>query len=278
MAKDWTREEVTLITHDYFDMLIKELSGERYNKSAHRRNLIKVLDDRSEGSIEFKHQNISAILIELGLPYIPGYKPMANYQNLLKEAVEDHLVANPEIESLLIRILSKDLELPSLDDILDCKVEVPEFTLTVNEPTSKNRYQTKRNFYKEELRNSRLGLLGEEFVLTYEKNKLITLGKGNLADKVEHVSQTKGDAAGFDILSFDEEGGEKLIEVKTTQLGKESPFYFTRNELGVSRKERDRYNLYRVFNFKKNAKFYQLKGALDMTCESISTEFMGWPK
>lgn len=278
MAEDWTIEEVTLITSDYFDMLIKELSGQVYNKSAHRRNLRKMLNDRSEESIEFKHQNISAVLIELGLPYIPGYKPMANYQHLLKEAVEDHLVANPKIEEILSQLLSKEIELPELDEILNSKVDIPEFTLTVNEPSSNYRYQTKRNYYKEELRNRRLGLLGEEFVISYEKKKLITLGKNRLAEKVEHISQTKGDAAGFDILSFNNNGDEKLIEVKTTQLGKESPFYFTRNELGVSRKEKDRYNLYRVFNFKKKPQFYQLKGALDKSCESISTEFMGWPK
>ncbi|WP_211483197.1 DUF3883 domain-containing protein [Fodinibius roseus] len=278
MAKNWSIKEVALIVGDYFDMLIKELSGQSYNKSEHRRNLQNILNNRSEGSIEFKHQNISAVLIELGLPYISGYKPRSNYQHLLKAAVEDYLAANAELEETINQLLSEDIKPPESDNFLNSKVEVPEFTLSVNEPSTSNRYQAKRNYYREELRNRKLGLLGEEFVISYEKQKLITLGKESLADKVEHISQTKGDSAGFDVLSFNKDGNEQFIEVKTTQMGKESPFYFTRNELGVSQQKNDKYNLYRVFNFKKQPKFYQLKGALDESCESVSTQYMGWPK
>jgi hypothetical protein len=59
---------------------------ESHNKSAHRRALSGKLDGRSDGSIGRKHQ-ISAILIELGYPYIVGYKPLCNCQNLLAEVV-----------------------------------------------------------------------------------------------------------------------------------------------------------------------------------------------
>jgi hypothetical protein len=278
MAEDWSHEEVTAIVRDYFDMLIQELSGQDYNKSQHRRELKPSLNQRSDGSIEFKHQNISAVLIELGLPYIPGYKPRANYQYLLKEAVEDYLSANPKLEDIFNRSLFDDLTTPNFNNILNRKVEVPEFSLKVTEPSTNIRYRPKRNYYKEELRNKRLGLLGEEFVISYEKQFLISSEKKDLANQIEHISQTKGDSAGFDVLSFDQKGNEKFIEVKTTQMGKEAPFYFTRNELGVSKKKSDCYNLYRVFNFRKFPQFYQLKGAIDKSCESISTEFMGWPK
>jgi hypothetical protein len=120
--------------------------------------------------------------------------------------------------------------------------------------------------------------LGEEFIIKYEKEKLLSRGQESLTEKIEHISQTVGDSAGFDILSFDKTGNEKFIEVKTTKLDKNSPFYFTRNELGLSKNKNGQYSLYRVFNFQKMPQFYQLKGALDKTCKSISTEFMGWPK
>jgi hypothetical protein len=68
---------------DYFHMLTLELSGQQYNKADHRRALWQKLDDRTNGAIELKHQNISAILLELGYPWISGYKPMKNYQALL---------------------------------------------------------------------------------------------------------------------------------------------------------------------------------------------------
>ncbi len=46
---DWTRDEVAAIVPDYFDMLTRELSGQYYNKSEHRRNLIGLLNNRSHG-------------------------------------------------------------------------------------------------------------------------------------------------------------------------------------------------------------------------------------
>ena len=67
-------------------MLTLELAGTPYSKTAHRRSLATLLDDRSEPSIEFKHANISAALLDLGYPYISGYKPRKNYQTMLIRA------------------------------------------------------------------------------------------------------------------------------------------------------------------------------------------------
>jgi dGTP triphosphohydrolase len=69
MPNDWTREEVEATVSDYFDMLAKELRGEPFNKAEHNRHLHQMLTNRSRGSIERKHQNISAVLIEYGYPW-----------------------------------------------------------------------------------------------------------------------------------------------------------------------------------------------------------------
>ena len=53
-------------------MLALELRDERFNKAARNRDLREQLDGRSQGAVERKHQNISAILISLGFPYIDG--------------------------------------------------------------------------------------------------------------------------------------------------------------------------------------------------------------
>ncbi|HRJ79949.1 MAG TPA: hypothetical protein PLF37_15730, partial [Planctomycetota bacterium] len=71
-------------------MLEAELTGRPYSKTEHRKALLDHIK-RSEGSIEFKHQNISAALQDLGLPWIAGYKPRSNYQIALLEAVEVQL-------------------------------------------------------------------------------------------------------------------------------------------------------------------------------------------
>ena len=68
---------------DYFEMLRYEANGLPYNKSEHNAALQTRLQSRSKASIEMKHQNISAILDQLGLPYIQGYKPRSNVQELL---------------------------------------------------------------------------------------------------------------------------------------------------------------------------------------------------
>lgn len=83
----WSDREIDLIVADYFDMLKLELSRQTYVKS-HRNAALQELIGRSHGSIEYKHQNISAVLQQLGRPWITGYKPAANFQNALIDGIE----------------------------------------------------------------------------------------------------------------------------------------------------------------------------------------------
>ena len=75
----WADAEAAATVAAYFAMLGCELRGERYSKREHNRRLQLLLNGRSVGAIEFKHANISAILIEEGFPYIDGCKPRSNY-------------------------------------------------------------------------------------------------------------------------------------------------------------------------------------------------------
>ena len=90
---DWTRPQVEAAVSDYLAMLATELRGEDYNKAAHNRALQQATG-RRRGAIEKKHQNISAVLLELGMPWIAGYKPLSRYQQLLFEVVETHLAVD----------------------------------------------------------------------------------------------------------------------------------------------------------------------------------------
>src|SRR6267142_6465959 len=92
---DWNDEELDFIVADYFSMLHSELDGAEYNKSAHRRSLIALIG-RTEGSVERKHQNISAVLNELALPTISGYKPLPNFQKSIIDAIDRYLTLNPK--------------------------------------------------------------------------------------------------------------------------------------------------------------------------------------
>jgi hypothetical protein len=92
---DWSAHEVRLIVADYFAMLARELLGKDYSKAEHRRALLPQLGGRSDGSVEYKHANISAVLTEQGLPYSEGYKPRGNYQALLAQEVDAFLDQHP---------------------------------------------------------------------------------------------------------------------------------------------------------------------------------------
>lgn len=84
MPEAWSAAEVAATVADYLSMLEAELRGEPCNKAEHNRHLQALLNERSGPAIEFKHANISAVLIELGIPYIAGYKPRGNYRSCSK--------------------------------------------------------------------------------------------------------------------------------------------------------------------------------------------------
>src|SRR3546814_1677337 len=79
-------------------MLTLELNGQRYNKTEHANALMKLLNDRNRAAIEFKHANVSAVMVAFGYPYIDGYKPRGNYQAMLVDAIEAQLTTNDRSE------------------------------------------------------------------------------------------------------------------------------------------------------------------------------------
>jgi hypothetical protein len=102
------------------------------------------------------------------------------------------------------------------------------------------------------------------------------IGKEKLADKIEWVSKDIGDGAGFDILSRNPNGTDKYIEVKSTKLSKETPFFFTRNELMFSIDHSRQFHLYRVFNIEDDPKMFIKNGDLQSICNSIPISFKGY--
>src|SRR6266550_3483094 len=123
---DWSKIEVEAAVADYLEMLALELRGEPFNKAEHNRDLARMLNGRTRGSIERKHQNISAVLIELGYPYIDGYKPLRNYQQLLRNVVEERLLSAPTLDKEIASlVVSAPAPASPFGDILDIRVPVP---------------------------------------------------------------------------------------------------------------------------------------------------------
>ena len=79
---------------------------------------------------------------------------------------------------------------------------------------------------------------------------------------MEHVSKSRGDGLGYDMLSFDPTGRERFIEVKTTAFGAATPFYVSRNEVAFSEERAKQFVLARVHEFRTAPKLFELKGAI----------------
>jgi hypothetical protein len=270
MSENWSREEVEATASDYFDMLSLELRGEPFNKAEHNRRLQGLLNSRTKGSIERKHQNISAVLIELGYPYIDGYKPLGNYQALLRDVIEDRLFDAANLHRAAAAAVEHQVEsIPRVPDILSILIPPPrqeeQESVIYDRPVPASR-GTRKNYLEIEARNQSLGVAGEKFALEFEHARLWRAGKRDLADRIEHTAATKGDGLGYDILSFESDGRERLIEVKTTQFGIQTPFFATSGEVGFSQAREKEYHLYRLFNFVRQPRLFVLQGSLRETC------------
>ena len=270
MSDKWSREEVEAAVSDYFEMLAKELRGEPFNKAQHNRALGQLLDNRTRGSIERKHQNISAVLIEAGYPNIEGYKPLGNYQELLRLVIVERLTGATALNNTVATAVEQPVvNIPQIADLLKIQVEPPvreEDSSRVKEEPIAPRMSVRRNYLELEARNRSLGRAGEELAVRFERERLIRTGESQLASKVQHVSETQGDHLGFDILSFEPDGRERLIEVKTTRFGSLTPFFASRNEVSVSQHREDQYQLYRVFAFSSQPRLFALRGSLRKSC------------
>jgi hypothetical protein len=277
---DWNRSEVEAVVADYLSMLASELAGTPYNKAAHRRALRPLLANRSEQSIEFKHANISAVLLDAGFPYINGYKPRANYQTLLAEVVAERMQRATGLIEIATADVDRPIAVPEVDDILAVLTERPKSSAEPRKAAEPSRpvVRLTTNYIEREARNRSLGSAGEEFVLNFERARLIHARREALAAKIEHTSKVRGDHEGYDVLSFEEGGAERLIEVKTTKYGSETPFFVTRNEIATSEKNASKYQVYRLFAFRAAPRLYTLPGAIPSTCHLSAATFVALPK
>lgn len=276
-GQDWSRIEVEACVADYLRMLTFELNGQRYSKTAHAHALLQRLNGRSRASIEFKHCNVSAVMIELGYPYVDGYKPRGNYQALLVDVVESQLAGNLAVqEAAQAAVVRPAVEATTTNPAaMWVAPPMPPRRLRETSPVYAPRHiAVKRDFLADEARNRSLGRAGELLVLELESRRLHAAGKKALSDRVEHVAATRGDGLGYDVLSFEETGKERLIEVKTTAFGQFTPFYVSRNELSRSESDAEQFHLYRLFDFRDKPRLFDLPGAIPLHCRLEAVSFL----
>ena len=264
---DWTDAQNDAVVVAYFAMLSDDLAGQPINKAATYRDLAAQIN-RSAKSIEFKFQNVSAVMVGIGHTWVRGLKPKANYQISLEDAVA--------------RLLSRT-HLPQAPTAADGLAEpaplyftVPPTLQNAPPPEEAERYVgVARRFDAagRDARNRALGEAGEARVLAHEKSTLHSIGRPDLAKQVEWTSKTQGDGAGYDIASFQPDGTPRLLEVKTTNGWDRTPFHISRNEIRVAKGHPEEWRLVRLYDFSRNAQAFELAPPLERHVALTATSF-----
>lgn len=273
IGEDWSAFEVEATVRDYFDMFRAEAAGVAYNKAEHNQALRLLLNGRSKSSVELKHQNISAILDTLGLPYIKGYKPRGNSQLLLRKSVQAYVLKYQQMVDTILDAL-EEVKLPGEKTYLAALVEAPKREVLVRDVAKvQSRMPRKLDFAARDEANRRLGRAGEQWVIEFEQQRLTALGFPELFQRLDWVSDTLGDGAGFDILSLEDDCRDRFIEVKTTNGGVGSSFLVSHNELQFSREVGEQFHLYRVFQFRDGPRLFILNGDLNRHVHLKPTDY-----
>lgn len=274
MVGDWTDAQNDAIVADYFAMLADDIAGRPYSKAEHNR-LLQATTGRPRGSIEYKHQNISAVLKSLGEDWIPGYKPAFNFQASLIDAVVRWLERHPDWLARAACLGAKATSSAVREGDLfwigppPTKSNAP----LPDELEQMTAIARKFDVAERDARNRALGYAGEERVLTHERANLLAAGRTDLAERIRWVSHVDGDGAGYDIQSFDANGSSRLIEVKTTNGWERTPFHITRNELTVAEDRRKEWCLVRLWNFAREPRAFELRPPLEAHVALIATSY-----
>jgi hypothetical protein len=270
---DWSEKENDSVVLAYLDMLGRKLRDEPYVKTETNRR-VQEATGRSKGSVEFKFANVSAVLNEMHHPYIRGYQPRSNFQDSLRDAVLRRVHEAPDLAESALHVVT-DPQPPRAG--VDWRfVDVPD--LTLSEDYIHHRRAAKRDYVAIDAANRSLGLAGEFAVVSLERQRLRACGCDDLAASVEHVSETRGDGLGFDVLSYTATGAHRFIEVKTTRLGIGWPIIISRNEVALSKEEPEHFVLYRVFDFDQaRPGLYALAGDVTRSCALIAESYRAVP-
>lgn len=270
----WSDAENDAIVADYFSMLSSDLAGRPYVKAEHNRNL-QALIGRSRSSIEFKHQNISAVLKGIGEVWLNGYLPAFNFQQSLEDAVQRWLTNNPVWS---MRPPAPRMKGPaSMAEEGMLWIGPPPTRSNAPPPAELDRLNgvaARFDAAGRDARNRALGRAGEERVHWHERATLQSAGRRDLARQVRWVADLDGDGAGYDIASFEIDGQPRLIEVKTTNGWERTPFHISRNELAVADANRTTWCLLRLYNFEREPKAFEIRPPLEAHLALTPTSFM----
>ena len=164
---DWSVEEVRAVVSAYMEMLTEEIAGRPYVKARYN---VQVQNEtgRSKGSVEYKLQNVSAMLDVRGLRWIEGYKPARNAQATIGQILDELLATNEGLAAKL------ELPVPTVTPALPSSLDEvfvsppPRGAAKTSEQSGTGQKNRKWDRADADARNHELGEKGEEFVVSFE--------------------------------------------------------------------------------------------------------------
>ena len=181
-------------------------------------------------------------------------------QNDLKEYIRayekiiDDPISIPLIDNLAEIVLDEDDQKSSED----FDYEIPEYEPTIKEAKEKVYSPKKSKNNKKNIiptkPSKRVGRAGEEHVYNFEYKKLMDQGREDLAKQIVKQYENLSFFPGYDIKSFNEDGEEIYIEVKSTVSKGKDYFEISDNEVLAAKSLKDSYFIYQVTDALANPK------------------------
>lgn len=301
----WMAEKDEKTVEKMFDALYDESVDYITRIHNFRENAKLLVEKYKEKNVHHHYQDDRAIMVYLNLRYPDKYY-LYKY-NMFKAFVErtdyDYIPKSGDVENLvkfeklcdyIHNYIAHDAELLAMYEPRRAKYYDSEYHLLVQDIIYTVYYEkapellepvqlVKPHIFEQqvvskpiELKGVRvdyvslkqIGDLGEQFIFSQEREK-VKKYKLPSSKQVTWVSRDKGDGLGFDILSYDENGKEMYIEVKTTTGEENTSFYISANELEKSKLYAENYYLYRVYQFDTKTvkgEYSIRKGSLEDLC------------
>ena len=269
---DWTADQVGVVVANYFLLLERERRGDKIVKAELYKRLAAEIG-RSAKSIEWKLRNVSAVCEELGIAWIPGLLPAHNFQDALVDAVGAQLRTNPQLMDPIV-------ETPRFAGAGPLLVDAPPFdnSSADGRPEALRRLVSKYDPAERDEFNRSLGRAGERMVVEFEKERLGRVGRDDLAAKVRWVSDLDGDHLGYDVRSYEPDGQERLMEVKTTNGHARTRFWLSSNQCEVASTNPDTYRIRRVYHFRNGVRMFDIRPPLEASLLLTADKFAAVPR
>ena len=181
--------------------------------------------------------------------------------NFLNQDLDNDLAKYVNSYRKIVSDPSSDLIIDMLDEIVheesDVKnknldYEIQKFNPAIQDSEVVNKNQKKQQSSKRKYTSStptkKVGDAGENYVYDFEVNKLTKIGRKDLAKQIVKQYEDKTEFPGYDIQSFDLDGNEIFIEVKSTKGKKNQSFDISVNELNAAKRLENKFHIYLVVN------------------------------